>query len=194
TNGDLTGYFHGFKFGAGENGVSFGRHVTSEGKEHFVAQTALSLGTNNPGPRVGPVVINEIMYHPPENGGDDNTDDEFIELLNISGSPVSLFDGVQPPNTWKVAGGIGFTFPTNVTLATGEYLLLINFNPTNASRLAAFRSKYAVAPGVQAFGPYSGKLNNNGDDVQLLRPTAFLNGKFPYALIDRVEYNDSSPW
>src|SRR5439155_5994262 len=40
---NLTGYFHGFTFGAAQNGVSFGRYVTSVGEEHFVAQITNSL-------------------------------------------------------------------------------------------------------------------------------------------------------
>jgi len=190
--GDLTGYYHGFSFGAAENGVSFGRYVSSDGKEQFVGQAALSLGTNNPPPKVGPVVINEIMYHPPEIGGtNDNTVDEFLELLNISNSTVSLFDGAQP---WKIAGGIDFALPLGVTLASGQTLLVVNFNPTNTVMLAAFQAKYGVGAGVQVFGPYDGKLNNNGDEVRLIKPTTQLGGTIPFVLVDRVEYSDSAPW
>ena len=35
--GNLTGYFHGFAFGAADTGVSFGRYVNSAGAEQFVA-------------------------------------------------------------------------------------------------------------------------------------------------------------
>ena len=35
----LTGYYHGFKFGAARNGVSFGRHVNSQGREFFVGKS-----------------------------------------------------------------------------------------------------------------------------------------------------------
>src|SRR5205085_11257985 len=34
TNGDLTGYVHGFNFGPSEEGVSFGRYVNSRSEEH----------------------------------------------------------------------------------------------------------------------------------------------------------------
>ncbi len=61
---NLTGYGHGFQFGAQLKGVTFGRYVTSDGREHFVAQRANTLGWTNAGPKVGPVVINEIMYSP----------------------------------------------------------------------------------------------------------------------------------
>ena len=37
--------------------------------------------------RSGPVVINEIMYHPGQ-----PADAEYVELLNISDEPVTLYD------------------------------------------------------------------------------------------------------
>ena len=37
---NLTGYSHGFSFGAAANGVSFGRYVNSTGEEQFPAQLA----------------------------------------------------------------------------------------------------------------------------------------------------------
>jgi hypothetical protein len=190
--GNLTGYVHGHSFGAAEDGVSFGRYVTSEGKEHFVAQTARSLGAPNAGPRVGPVVINEIMYRPPDIGGtNDNSDDEYIELLNITSTPVPLFDTT---NVWRLRGGIDFDFPANLTLNADEYILLVNFNPTNSAMVSAFRAKYGVGAGVRLFGPYSGKLDNSGDDVELKKPTAPVLGVVPYVLMDKVDYSDSSPW
>ncbi len=134
------------------------------------------------------------MYHPPDIGTNDNTDDEYIELLNTSAGPLPLFDAAQPPNTWRVAGGVGFIFPTNVTLASGEYLLLVNFHPTNTAMLAAFRAQRGVGEGVQVFGPYAGKLNNGGDDIQLLKPADPLNGIVPFVLADQVKFKDSDPW
>src|SRR6185295_18255641 len=83
-NTNLTGYSHGFSFGAAANGVTFGRHVISTGDERFVAQISNTPNAANSGPLVGPVVIREIMYHPPDlANGVDNTDDEYIQLQNI---------------------------------------------------------------------------------------------------------------
>jgi hypothetical protein len=190
--GGLTGYVHGHSFGAADDGVSFGRHVTSEGKGHFVAQAAPTLGSANAGPRVGPVVINEIMYHPPDIGGtNDNSDDEYIELLNITGLPVPLFDGAS---TWRLRGGVDFDFPAGLTLAGGELILLVNFDPTNGAAASTFRTKYGVPPGVRLFGPYSGKLDNSGGDVELKKPTTAVAGVVPYVLMDKVDYRDSAPW
>jgi CotH kinase protein/Lamin Tail Domain/Bacterial TSP3 repeat len=193
--GNLTGYVHGHSFGAADDGASFGRHITSEGKEHFVAQTTRTLGATNSGPRVGPVTLNEIMYRPQDIGGtNDNSDDEYIELLNITGNPVPLFDAGVPTNTWRLRGGVDYDFPTNLTLAAGEYVMLVNFNPTNATMTSAFRAKFSVAPGVRLFGPYSGKLDNAGDDVELKKPATPVLGVTPYVVMDKVDYRDSAPW
>src|SRR4030095_8210832 len=108
--------------------VTFGRHVNSVGEEDFTAQTSRTLGATNAGPRVGPVVINEILYHPQAG------EDEFIELRNISGAPVGLFDPVTPTNTWRL-DGLGYDFPTNVTLEANGLLRRVSTDP------AAFRAK-----------------------------------------------------
>ncbi len=63
-NGNLTGYYHGFDYGASEENVTFGLYFTSDGGDVFVAQLSPTLGYANSGPKVGPVVVNEIMYHP----------------------------------------------------------------------------------------------------------------------------------
>ena len=193
-NGDLTGYFDGFSFGAAENGVSFGRFLTTDGDQHFLAQLALTLGSFNYGAVIGPVVINEIMYHPPGIGTNDNTDDEFIELFNVSDKAVALFDAAQPPNTWSIVGGVNYVFPTNVVLAAGEYLLVVNFHVTNQLMLANFRAKYGVGGGVQVFGPYAGKLDNGADLIDLRKPATPINGVFPNVLVDEVHFKDSAPW
>ncbi len=192
---NLTGYSHGFNFGAAENGVSFGRHVISTGEERFVAQISTTLGSANSGPRVGPVVIREIMYHPPDlSDGSDNSDDEYIEIRNISPALVRLFDQDYPTNTWRLRGGVDFNLPQNVSLSAGKSLVFVNFNPADATRLAAFRSKYASFAGVPVYGPYSSKLDNSGDRVTLMKPDAPDTNTVPFITVDEVDYKDSAPW
>ena len=193
---NLTGYFHGFSFGAAENGVSFGRYTTSLGEERFVAQSALTLGTNNSGPKVGPVVISEIMYHPPDLAdGSDNQADEFIELRNLAGTNVPLFAAGFPTLPWHVRGGLSYDFPANTTLAAGGRLLLVSFPTTNAAQLATFRQRYGLSPSLPIFGPYSGKLNNSADTLRLSKPDAPTPlGTSPYILVDEVNYSAAAPW
>ena len=192
---NLTGYSHGHRFAAADDGVSFGRHVTSDGKEHFVAQTLTSFGTNNVGPRVGPVVIDEIMYHPPDlNGTTNNRAEEYVALHNIMPDEVPLFDTNFLTNVWRLRGGVDFDFPANVILTGGEHILLVGFSPTNGPISSAFRARYEVKDSVRLFGPYSGNLDNSKADVELKKPATPVLGFVPYVLVDQVEYSDSAPW
>ncbi|MBN2507567.1 MAG: lamin tail domain-containing protein, partial [Verrucomicrobia bacterium] len=196
--GDLTGYFHGIDFGAAETGVSFGRHVTSVGEAHTVAQAAVTLGTNNAGPKVGPVVISEIMYRPPDYvGGIDNAEDEYIELHNITDSDVPLWDAAHPTNTWALRDAVDFQFPVNTTIPARGYALVVNFDPVlDRDQLAAFRILYGIDPSVPLFGPYGGKLDNSGESVELTKPSEPDPDTLkPDAIVvDKVKYADAAPW
>lgn len=202
-DGTLNGYVHGFSFGAAENGVTFGRHVTTEGREHFVAQSAATLGSANAGPRVGPVVVTEIHYRPvdrivirglnlPESA--DNSADEFIEIANISNASIDLFDEAVPDGAWRLAGGVDFVFPDKVTLGPGELVLVVNFPPTDPAVLELFRARYNVPAGVRLFGPFGGRLNNDSDDVILRRPISSGGTNLVQVTVDRVDYRDAAPW
>ncbi len=192
---NLTGYSHGFKFGAAADGVSFGRWVSSDSRELFVAQNSPTLGTANAGPRLNQVVIREIMYHPPDlpNNVDDAAS-EFIEVFNSGNLPVPLFDPAASTNTWHLRGGTDFDFPTNLTLAAHESLRLVNFDPADAVASAAFRGKYGLSPDMLLLGPYQGKLDNSGENVRLLQPDTPRLDDVPYLLVDEVDYADSLPW
>jgi len=187
TNGNLTGFSDGFTFGAARNGVSFGRYVNSTGEAQYPAQIANSLGATNAGPRVGPVVINEIQYHPAPGG------DEFIELKNLTNVAVNLYDPNFPTNHWKL-NGVGFDFPAGSQIAANGIALLVAGDP------AAFRAKYGVPALVPIFGPYAGSLQGGGETLSLQQPDAPdvdpTNGTvfIPYIDIDVVHYNDKLPW
>ncbi|HET7624351.1 MAG TPA: lamin tail domain-containing protein, partial [Verrucomicrobiae bacterium] len=182
TNGRLTGYSTGVAFGAVFNGVSFGRVVNSAGEQFYPLQISVTLGATNSGPRIGPIVISEINYHPDADG------DEFLELLNITGNPVPLFDTQHPTNAWMV-NGLEYTFPTNVTLDANTALLLVATNP------AAFRLKYNVPENILIFGPYPGKLSDGGEAIELQAPdNPNDDGSVPYVTMDAVDYNNKSPW
>lgn len=196
---NLTGYHHGYAFGASPNGASFGRHITSLGEEHFVAQRSLTLGTNNAGPLVGPIILRAVMYHPPDGISNyvvvDDDLNEFIELLNTAPTNAPLFSAVALTNTWRLREAVDFSFPTNRSLAAGSNLFVVGFNPTNTAQLNAFRAKWALPASVPVFGPWSGKLGNNMDDLKLERPDApNLDGSVPFILVERVQYTDTMPW
>ena len=211
TTGDvLTGFRAQVKFGASENGVSFGRHMTSVGESHFVAMSRRTFGQDNPDtvaefrmgiglvnpyPAVGPVVIGEIMYHPPNLGTNDDTVHEFIELRNITGVAQPLFHPAFPANTWRLRDGISFNFPMGTVLPAGGQLLVVSFSPSDSAALNDFRSYYGIGPATVVLGPWSGKLDNGGESIELYKPDAPQpDGDVPQVLVERIKYSDKAPW
>lgn len=200
-DGTLTGYYHGFSFGAAENGVSFGRYLASDGREEFVAQERVTLGARNSGPRVGPVVVSEIMFDPPPDGIDNNTEDEFIELRNVGATPAPLFDPAHTTNTWHLRGGVDFDFAEGLTLPPRGVLLVVGFDPlADPASLARFRARYSLSAATPIYGPWQGHLDNAGDRIRLLKPDepepadAADPGFVPHVLVEEVQYAAQTPW
>ncbi|HXJ76009.1 MAG TPA: lamin tail domain-containing protein, partial [Candidatus Dormibacteraeota bacterium] len=191
------GYRTSAKYGA-YDGFPYGTVQTTVGQD-FVQLSAESFGAPNPPPRVGPIVIGEIQYHPPDLPDDDDQY-EFVELVNISGGPVPLFDPAHPANRWRLRDACSFTFPPGITLAPGETVLVAGFDPTNETARANFQMVYGLAPGLRLFGPYDGKLDNSGASVELVKPAPPVTTPGPgyesvaEILIDRVQYSDTFPW
>ena len=181
-NTNLTGWSHGFNFGAAAKGVTFGRYLNSVGEEQFPAQLANSFNATNSGPRVGPLVINEIHYHPVLPA------DAFVELKNITAASVLLFDPANPDNTWHL-DGLGFVFPRGVTLPPGGLVLVV------ISNIAGFTANHAVPTNVPVFTyEYLGTLQQDGERLSLTRPDAPDTNGTPYIVVDSVRYNDKAPW
>lgn len=110
------------------------------------------------------VVINEIMYHPP----DDLPDLQFIELHNSSDTPVDL-------TGWSLSDAIKYTFPSGQRLDPKSYLVLAH-NP----------SRFQETYGTQPSGKFELSFRHKGDRVELKDPS----GK----LVDAVKFNDKAPW
>jgi hypothetical protein len=99
-----------------------------------------------------------------------NEDFEFIELRNISSSPVDLTEV-------RYTKGIDFDFAPGTMLAAGAYAVLVK-NP------AAFAIRY---PGVAIAGTYGAdNLANGGEELKL----SYGAGA---AIIEFI-YDDSTPW
>jgi hypothetical protein len=219
-SGALTGYIVEQEFEAAERSISFGRHLTSvPGSAVFVPLQSPTFGVSQPtsvthfrtgtgapnsAPRVGPIVISEIMYNPSTNtaAADLPSDpDEYVKLINITGSPVALYDPEFPDNVWKITRGISYSFPRFSSIPANGTALLVSFDPqVNTTQAAAFRAKYSVPTSVPLFGPYTGKLDNSGEAISLYRPDTPQGpthpdaGFVPYLLVDRVDYSDRIPW
>ena len=179
--GELTGYREEESFGASDNNVSFGRHLKSTGTFNFVSMSSKTMGYSNAYPKVGPIVISEIMYNPATN----NQNLEYIELHNIESSAITLYD-FDKNIPWKFTDGIKLTFPSNppVTIPAGGYLLVVK-NPDT------FASTYTF--GGDILGPYDGFLSNGGEKVEISKPGDLDEyGIRHYIRVDRVNYSDGS--
>ncbi len=180
--GQLTGYREQEDFDDSENGVAFGRHQKSTGTHNFVAMSSNTPGAENAYPQIGPVVINEIMYNPASRG----QNEEYVELYNITGDTVNLYDANNVP--WKFTDGIKFSFPPGTSIPGHGFMLVVNTTP------AYFLTKYPSVPGgVQIFGSFKGQLSNDGEKLQLNK-TGDVD-EFDtqhYIRVDRVSYSDGS--
>lgn len=197
--GAITGYVQEESFGASATGVAFGRYYkASTDSCNFVAMETNTPGWPNAAPMVGPVAISEIHYNPQAKPGDsyDNDEYEFIEILNITGSPVTMQEydsllGVTVP--WKFTSGIDYTFPLGTTINSGQRLVI-------ARNLAAYAERYGSSAGV--LGPFDNdtKLSNGGEKLDLSKPGDQEEGVRYYIRVDRVNYSDGShpvgedPW
>ena len=110
------------------------------------------------------VVINEIHYdHDPK-----TEFGEFVELFNASDSAIDL-------SFWTLNGAVDFQFPGGTTIPANGFFVVAE-NP------AVLLSRF----GVVGLGPYSGKLSNDGERLELEDG----NG----VTVDEVTYGIGFPW
>jgi len=124
------------------------------------------------------LVVSEFSYNPqgPRNAAEAayaSSDFEFIELLNISGSAVDLFNVT-------LAGAADLVLATAVqqsVLPPGGRIVL-------AAHPAALAQRHG--PVSPLLGPYAGRLDNTGETIRLLAADG--------SLIKQFTYSDRSPW
>lgn len=112
------------------------------------------------------VVLNEIMFHPPE----DREDLQFVEVLNAGTTAVDL-------SGWSLARGVEFAFPRRTVLPPGGYALVCR-------DLAAFRAHYGAAEPVA--GVFTGRLSRRGEWLALVDPQG--------RVVEQVTYGDRGDW
>ncbi len=201
-SGNLTHFGDHVEFGAAANGESFGRWPNGSGDPYPMVSN--TFGVENIGPRIGPVLISEVMYNPPDPDGVDGIDPddlEFIEIYNPGPSSVDLWesyfvDDVWQDYPWQVEE---FEFAAGTTLAAGEALVVLRFDPADTTRLDTFKNHYGlVGTSVQIVGGYSGTLLAGGETVRLEWPDEPAVDDaglvVPYILEDEVDYANTNPW
>ena len=197
----LTGFREQREFRDSDPDVAFALYAKSSvaaaagDPTDFVASIANSKGfPNTYPPMVGPIVIAEIMYNP-ANPAD--PEQEYIELVNVSGSTVALQRHYPDEGIfvqWKFTDGIRYTFPPNTAIAAGDYVYVV-YDP------AEFSAAYPGVPAGKILGPFENddggertKLRNSGDDLELSKPgdKDLDTGERFYILVDRVNYSDGA--
>jgi len=117
---------------------------------------------------VSDLVINEIHYDP-----DVKTQlVEFIEIYNTGAAVVSLKD-------WQISDAVTYTFPSSAEIGPGAYIVVAH-DPT------LVRNKWNSLAANQVFGPFQGKLSNQGERVDLVNPEG--------QVVDQVDYQKGFPW
>jgi hypothetical protein len=177
------------KFDASEPNVSFGRYTTSIGEVKFVSMDPNTPGAANSYPKVGPVVINEVMYYADPCHPDSDVN-EYIELYNIEDYNVNLWipDPCGPGDVnWAITKGVEYEFPYHTTIPSHGYLLVVKNKP-------AFTSTFPSVPSSIVFEWDSGKLSNEGENIELSMPgeldTTVIPNERYYIRIDNVIYSD----
>ncbi len=111
-----------------------------------------------------PVVISEIHYHAPPGAAET----EFVELYNAGSIPLDM-------TGFAFTEGIRYEFPEGTVFEPGSYIVV-------AEQPDAIESRY----GVDAFGPFEGRLDNDGDRLTLLREGG--------GVVVTLRYGDADPW
>ena len=189
-DGQVGGYREQETFGATEQEVALGRYYKpSTGTYNFVAMSAHTPGQANADPKVGPIIIDRIMYNPIFG----YTQEEYIRLKNISNDPVMLqeYDNdLDMYIPWKFTDGIDYTFPLGIVVPAGDYVVV-------EKDVASFEDRYGTAGmNVQLLGPYDGQLYNTGEKVELSKPGDQdpVTDERYYIRVDRVNYDNIAPW
>jgi len=115
---------------------------------------------------------------------------EFVELLNRVDFAVDLAG-------WQLDGGIDMTLPADTVLGPGDAVVVVPFDPSAPaaeSRVAQFRQVMGADQAVRLVGPFAGRLGNDGDTVELLRPLDGADPSSGVTVVDRLTYDDQAPW
>lgn len=120
---------------------------------------------NETTPNLGPLYLNEIYYNPPDGAL------EFLEIINLADSAVSLAEGVNGTSgTWEISG-IGDASLSDVVVPAGGLLLLMP--DTSLLDTAEYRAGVGISDDV-VIRVYSGKISNRGEQLTIKQPYTYV--------------------
>ena len=149
-------------------GISVGRVPNGDPRYELFPLTGPTLGGPNEPHAPGDVILSEIHYHPaapPPGSTITELQLEFVELYNRSGAALDL-------SGWQIQGAVELELPSGTSLAAGEVLVLVPFDPQDSVLASEFRTIHQMSDTVRLIGPYLGLLKNGGESVRLQAPTA----------------------
>src|SRR6266850_8080443 len=111
------------------------------------------------------VVFNEIMYHPQTN----EAQLEWVELYNQMAVDMDI-------SGWYLTNGIEYKFAEGTVVPGGGFLVIAS-SPTNLT---------AATGATNVFGPFTGRLANGGETLELRNN----NNR----LMDSVSYGVDGDW
>ena len=166
----------------------------SDGSTAQGALKEATPGAANAALYIGPVVINEIHYHPNE---EDLNDVEFLELKNTSSEAITMYQSLSNGSRgWKVEG-VNFEFSATDVIPAGGFAVLFPESLSTAVGETKLRNRYELAADVLVKF-YKGKLSNRGETVAVKKPYSLikdssnpLNDQWFYDWSDASLYSDS---
>jgi hypothetical protein len=111
------------------------------------------------------LVFNEIQYHPAAN----ELGLEWIELYSQMAVDMDI-------SGWSLSGGVDFLFPAG-TIVRGGGFVVVAIDPGQLAAATGFAG---------AFGPFQGRLDNEGDRLEILNNSG--------RVMDSMRYRDGGDW
>lgn len=169
------------QFDAQALGLPTGRFP--DGNPRFQVLSAPTRGALNAEPYLSSIVINEIMYNPPQ-----GSSAEYIELYNRSASGINL-------RGWRIEDGISYTFTQDAFIPANGYLVI-------ASDIVALRTNHANLTAANSIGNFNGSLSNGGERIALARPEVLVSTNnnnqvltnVLYVVVNEVTYGTDGRW
>jgi hypothetical protein len=186
--GVMTGSSFFIETPALEEGVSAGLVGESLEDLDIMPLFASTPALKNSVPRIGKLVISEIMYHPLDGFA------EFLEVTNVTSDSLLLWDPMDFAAKWSV-DGIDVDIPLGATIPANGKAVFVRDEDRDT---AVFRQENQIPASVPVYS-YAGKLSNQGETIRLKYPLyAVMNslGEPSYAKgwSDVMTYGDQEPW